>query len=138
MRFLSATGRIRTSGLPGRRTTTKRCRPTMRREICWLCIFPPKTGKSPLVVVTTGFFGVSRCYCTVVVKWWSENRVTLRCFKDDKNYDFNRYFLALLLPSATIAPLATSSDKYIFVRETCKPMTSAIWVLLASGVSVKY
>ena len=53
-------------------------------------------------------------------------------------YDFNRYFLALLLPSATTAPLATNSAKYIFVRETCKPMASAIWVLLASGVSVKY
>lgn len=62
----------------------------------------------------------------------------MRCFKDDKNYDFNRYFLALLLPSAIIAPLATSSAKYIFVRETCRPTASAIWVLLASGVSVKY
>ena len=62
----------------------------------------------------------------------------MRCFKNNKNYDFNRYLLAMLLPSATIAPLATSSAKYIFVRETCKPMASAIWVLLASGVSVKY
>ena len=62
----------------------------------------------------------------------------MRCFKDNKNHDFNRYFLALLLPSATIAPLATSSDKYILVRETGKPMASVIWVLPASGVSVKY
>ena len=53
-------------------------------------------------------------------------------------YDFNRYFLALLLPSATTAPSETNSDRYIFVRETCKPMASAIWVLLAFGVSVKY
>lgn len=62
----------------------------------------------------------------------------MRCFKDDKNYDFNRYFLVLLLPSATTAPSETNSARYIFVRETCKPMASAIWVLLASGVSVKY
>ena len=61
----------------------------------------------------------------------------MRCFKDDKNYDFNRYFLVLLLPSATTAPSETNSARYIFVRETCKPMASAIWVLLASGVSVQ-
>ena len=66
------------------------------------------------------------------------HNLNMRCFKDDKNYDFNRYFLALLLPSATTAPSETNSVRYIFVRETCKPMASAIWVLLASGVSVKY
>ena len=138
MRFSGATGRIRTSGLPGRRTTTGRYRLALERKFCWLCTFIAKTTKSPLLVVTTGFFDILRCGCTVVVKWWSENRVTLRCFKDDKNYDFNRYFLALLLPSATIAPLATNSAKYIFVREICRPTASAIWTLLASGVSVKY
>lgn len=53
-------------------------------------------------------------------------------------YDFNRYFLALPLPSATVALLETSSAKYIFVREICRSMASAIWTLLASGVSVKY
>ena len=68
---LGATGRIRTSGLPGRRTTTGRYRLTMKREICWFCTAAPKTGKSLLLVVTTGFFGILRGDCTVVVKWWS-------------------------------------------------------------------
>ena len=71
MRFLSATGRIRTSGLPGRRTTTGRYRLTMKREICWLCTAAPKTGKSLLLVITTGFSGVLQCLYVVVVKWWS-------------------------------------------------------------------
>ena len=53
-------------------------------------------------------------------------------------YDFNLYFLALLFPSATTTPSAINSVRYIFVRETCRPMASAIWALLASGVSVKY
>ena len=37
MRFFGATGRIRTSGLPGRRTTTSPYRPTLKREFCWFC-----------------------------------------------------------------------------------------------------
>jgi len=31
-----------------------------------------KTGKSLLLVITTGFSGILRGYCTVVVKWWSK------------------------------------------------------------------
>ena len=62
MRFLSATGRIRTSGLPGRRTTTGWYRLTMKREFCWFCTAAPKTGKSPLLVVTTGFSDILWCY----------------------------------------------------------------------------
>ena len=72
----------------------------------------------------------------MVVK--KSRNLEMRYLMDSKNYDFNRYFLALLLPSATIAPLAANSDKYIFVRETCRPMASAIWALLSSGVSVKH
>ena len=68
---LGATGRIRTSGLPGRRTTTGWYRLTMKREFCWLCTFAVKTRKSPLLVVTTGFSSIAQGYCTVVVKWWS-------------------------------------------------------------------
>ena len=68
---LGATGRIRTSGLPGRRTTTGQYRPTMKRKFCQSCTFAAKTGKSPLLVITTGFFDILRCGCTVVVKWWS-------------------------------------------------------------------
>ena len=68
---LGATGRIRTSGLPGRRTTTGQYRQTLYREFCWFCTFAAKTGKSPLLVVTTGFSGILWCRCTVVVKWWS-------------------------------------------------------------------
>ena len=71
MRFSGATGRIRTSGLPGRRTTTRQYRPTLNRKFCRFCPTAPKTGKSPLLVVTTGFFGILRGDCTVVVKWWS-------------------------------------------------------------------
>ena len=71
MRFLSATGRIRTSGLPGRRTTAGRCKQTLKREFCCSCTFTAKTRKSPLLVVTTGFLGILRGDCTVVVKWWS-------------------------------------------------------------------
>ena len=56
--ILGATGRIRTSGLPGRRTTTGWYRLTMKREFCWFCTFAAKTGKSPLLVVTTGFLGI--------------------------------------------------------------------------------
>ena len=138
MRFLSAPEGIRTPGTWRRRTTTGRYRQTLYREFCWLCTVEPKTRKSPLLVVTTSFFGILRCHRAIVVKWWSENRVTLRCFKDDKNYDFNRYFLARLLPSATTAPSETNSARYIFVRETCRPTASAIWTLLASGMSVKY
>ena len=62
MRFLSATGRVRTSGLPGRRTTTGWYRLTMKREFCWFCTFAAKTGKSPLLVVTTGFSDILWCY----------------------------------------------------------------------------
>ena len=68
---LGATGRIRTSGLPGRRTTTGWYRLTMKREFFWFCTFAAKTGKSPLLVVTTGLFGILIFDCTVVVKWWS-------------------------------------------------------------------
>ena len=62
---------IRTPGTWRRRTTTGQYRPTLKRKFCWFCPTAPKTGKSPLVVVTTGFFGVLWCRCTVVVKWWS-------------------------------------------------------------------
>ena len=55
---LGATGRIRTSGLPGRRTTTGRCRLTLKREFCRLCTVASNIRKSPLLVVTTGFSGV--------------------------------------------------------------------------------
>ena len=58
---LGATGRIRTSGLPGRRTTTEWYRLTMKREFCWFCTFAAKTGKSPLLVVTTGFSDILWC-----------------------------------------------------------------------------
>ena len=68
---LGATGRIRTSGLPGRRTTTGRYRPSMKRKFCWFCTFAAKTRKSPLLVVTTGFFDILQHHCTVVVKRWS-------------------------------------------------------------------
>ena len=61
MRFSGATGRIRTSGLPGRRTTTGWYRLTMKREFCWLCTFAAKTGKSPLLVVTTGYSDILWC-----------------------------------------------------------------------------
>ena len=61
MRFSGATGRIRTSGLPGRRTTTSPYRPTLKREFCWFCTFAAKTGKSPLLVVTTGFSDILWC-----------------------------------------------------------------------------
>ena len=52
---LGATGRIRTSGLPGRRTTTSPYRPTLKREFCWFCTVASKARKRLLVVVTTGF-----------------------------------------------------------------------------------
>ena len=68
---LGATGRIRTSGLPGRRTTTGRYRLTMKREFCWFCTVAAKTGKSPLSVITIGFSDILQHHCTVVVKWWS-------------------------------------------------------------------
>ena len=55
---LGATGRIRTSGLPGRRTTTRQYRQTVKREICWFCTADTKIEKSPLLVVTTGFSGI--------------------------------------------------------------------------------
>ena len=71
MRFSGATGRIRTSGLPGRRTTTEWYRLALEREFCWLCTFTAKTGKSPLSVVTIGFSDILQHHCTVVVKWWS-------------------------------------------------------------------
>ena len=58
---LGATGRIRTSGLPGRRTTTGWYRLTMKREFCWFCTFAAKAGKSPLLVVTTGFSDILWC-----------------------------------------------------------------------------
>ena len=81
MRFSGATGRIRTSGLPGRRTTTGRYRPMLKREFCWFCTVAPRTIKSPLLVVTTGFFGILQCGCTVVVKWWSiiEEHISQLC-----------------------------------------------------------
>ena len=44
-----ATGRIRTSGLPGRRTTTGRHRPALKRKIYWFCTVEPKTRKKPIV-----------------------------------------------------------------------------------------
>ena len=58
MRFFGATGRIRTSGLPGRRTTTGRRRPTINRKFCWFCTFTAKTRKSPLLVATIGLSGI--------------------------------------------------------------------------------
>ena len=57
MGFSGATGRIRTSGLPGRRTTTGQYRLTLKRKICWFCTAIPKTEKSPSLVVTTSFSG---------------------------------------------------------------------------------
>jgi len=39
----------------------------MKREFCWFCTFAAKTGKSPLLVVTTGFSGILQHHCTVVV-----------------------------------------------------------------------
>jgi len=72
--WFGATGRIRTSGLPGRRTTTGVYRPTINRKFCQVCPTVPKTRKSLLLVVTTGFFGVLKGNCTVVVKWWSKYR----------------------------------------------------------------
>ena len=68
---LGATGRIRTSGLPGRRTTTGRYRLALERKLCWFCTVASKTRKSPLLVVTIGFFDILQHHCTVVVKWWS-------------------------------------------------------------------
>ena len=53
--LFGATGRIRTSGLPGRRTTTSPYRPTLKREFCWFCTVASKARKRLLVVVTTGF-----------------------------------------------------------------------------------
>ena len=52
---LGATRRSRTSGLPGRRTTTSTYRPTLKREFCWFCTVASKARKRLLVVVTTGF-----------------------------------------------------------------------------------
>ena len=57
-----------------RRTTTSPYRPTLKREFCWFCPTAPKTRKSPLLVVTTGFSGILQGNCTVVVKWWSTIR----------------------------------------------------------------
>ena len=68
---LGATGRIRTSGLPGRRTTTGRYRLALERKLCWFCTVASKTRKSPLLVVTIGFSDILQHHCTVVVKWWS-------------------------------------------------------------------
>ena len=59
---LGATGRIRTSGLPGRRTTTGVYRPTINRKFCQVCPTVPKTRKSLLLVVTTGFSDILWCY----------------------------------------------------------------------------
>ena len=106
------TGRIRTSGLPGRRTTTWQYGPTLRREFCWFCTFAAKTRKSPLLVVTTGFFGILWCRCTVVVKWWSRNLVTQHAvspkngFAEDKGAPFWRalsYSWAIRVASSTNA-----------------------------------
>ena len=58
----------------GRRTTTGVYRPTINRKFCQVCPTVPKTRKSLLLVVTTGFFGVLKGNCTVVVKWWSKCR----------------------------------------------------------------
>ena len=58
---LGATGRIRTSGLPGRRTATGRYRPSLKRKFCWFCTVALETRKSLLLVITTGFFGVLWC-----------------------------------------------------------------------------
>ena len=44
-----------------RRTTTEWYRLTMKREFCWFCTFAAKTGKSPLLVVTTGFSDILWC-----------------------------------------------------------------------------
>ena len=52
---------IRTPGTWRRRTTTGWYRLTMKRKFCWLCTFAAKTGKSPLLVVTTGFSGILWC-----------------------------------------------------------------------------
>ena len=48
-----ATGRIRTSGLPGQGTTTGQYRPTIKRKFCWPCTVAPETRKSPLLVGLT-------------------------------------------------------------------------------------
>ena len=90
---LGATGRIRTSGLPGRRTTIGRYRPTLKRKICWFCTAAPKTGKSLLLVVTTGLSGILRCRCTVVVKWWS---MVNRRFQHDQSVAGHQAFLVLM------------------------------------------
>ena len=68
---LGAPEGIRTPGIWRRRTTTGRYRLALKRKFCWFCTVEPETRKSPLLVVTTGFFGILRCGCTVVVKWWS-------------------------------------------------------------------
>ena len=46
---LGATGRIRTSGLPGRRTTTRQYRLALKREFCRFYPTTPKTRKKPVV-----------------------------------------------------------------------------------------
>lgn len=58
---LGAAGGIRTSGLWSRRTTAGWYRLTMKREFCWFCTFAAKTGKNPLLVVTTGFSDILWC-----------------------------------------------------------------------------
>ena len=82
MRFLSAPDWIRTSGLWSRRTTTGQYRQTLHREFCWFCTADTKIEKSPLLVVTTGFFDILRCRCTVVVKWWSAIGGILHAFSN--------------------------------------------------------
>ena len=71
---VGATEGIRTPGTWRRRTTTRRRKQTRKRKFCWFCTFTAKTRKSPLLVVTTGFFGILICDCTVVVKWWSKSK----------------------------------------------------------------
>ena len=66
---LGAPEGIRTPGIWRRRTTTGQYRQTLYREFCWLCTAAPKTRKSPLLVVTPGFFDILQHHCTVVVKW---------------------------------------------------------------------
>ena len=65
-----------------RRTTTGRYRLASKREFCRFYPTAPKTRKSPLLVVTTGFSDILRCRCTVVVKWWSAIEEILHAFSN--------------------------------------------------------
>ena len=107
MRFFSAPEGIRTPGTWHRRTTTRRYRPTLKREFCWFCTAAPETRKSPLVVVTTGFSSALQTHCTVVVK----NLVEYQCIIEEADFtEWDWYMNHLLNP---LAPLATTPPSMI-------------------------